>query len=623
MSARSAGPQCGDQALTRRAVGRQTEAQQIRRLVEPAAPDVMTGKAIMDGSGIAMPRQPEQRRTADDGETGLNQRAIEGVGHDRQLLAHLRGPAVIGQCRGADREGGTGAAPGSERLGEDCRDRRRGNGEAQPQAGEAIELSERAQDHNRQLVAQRGGGEAGIDIDKGFVDDQPAAIALHVARCLPQHVMADDAAIRVVRVDDHDVARMRGSRGEIVHGDDLVPGAAPGRRMLVVGMADHGDCAAGREMRQPLDQRLRAGSGDDVDGRGHAIGGARCREQRSPVPARRQTPPDIAGERGRHRPGMRIDAGREIEPRRGVAAVSRHRLAEIAAMLHGRFMPPSRRLRERIRGGIAALAIATTTVTTATASGPHIASINMCTDQLLMILADPDQILGLSPYARDKARSWMAADAARFPLLSGEAEDVLELKPDLVVAGRYTKRATRELLKRQGLKVVEFDAVRSIDETKQQIRRMGETVGHPDRAAVQIARIDAAVARARAAVARKPLRVLSVSRRGWVSGGDTLTSSLLATIGVTNAAGDVHLKPSGGFASLETIVAARPDFIIVSEGDDFAEDQGRAFLLHPALRDLYPPDRRIVLPERLTVCGGPMLANALDRLVTEFERVSP
>src|SRR5215204_1442483 len=32
---------------------------------------------------------------------------------------------------------------------------------------------------------------------------------------------------------------------------------------------------------------------------------------------------------------------------------------------------------------------------------PRVASINLCTDQLLLSLADPDQIVGLSPYIRD------------------------------------------------------------------------------------------------------------------------------------------------------------------------------------------------------------------------------
>ena len=48
------------------------------------------------------------------------------------------------------------------------------------------------------------------------------------------------------------------------------------------------------------------------------------------------------------------------------------------------------------------------------------------------------------------------------------------LKPDVVVAGRFTKRATRELLKEKGLRVVEFDAARSLDDVKKQIRLMGD-----------------------------------------------------------------------------------------------------------------------------------------------------
>jgi iron complex transport system substrate-binding protein len=251
---------------------------------------------------------------------------------------------------------------------------------------------------------------------------------------------------------------------------------------------------------------------------------------------------------------------------------------------------------------------------------PRVASINVCTDQLLLTLADPAQIAGLSPYSRDAARSWAAAEASRYPKLSGEAEDVLMLKPDFVVAGRFTKRATREMLKQQGFRVEEFDAARSVDDTKRQITRMGELVGHPDRAAATIGRIDAAVVRARDTVAKKSLRVLALSRRGWVSGSESMTSSLLATVGLSNAASQLGLK-LGGLTSLETIVNVKPDLILLSEGGDFAEDQGRALLLHPALQELYPPDKRIVIPERLTVCGGPMLADALDTLVRELERV--
>lgn len=267
-----------------------------------------------------------------------------------------------------------------------------------------------------------------------------------------------------------------------------------------------------------------------------------------------------------------------------------------------------------------ALAIVGTTYSAFAAELPKIASINVCTDQLLLTLADPAQILGLSPYSRDAERSWDAAKAAQFPKLSGNAEDVLILKPDIVVAGRFTKRATRELLKAKGLRVVEFDVARTFDIAKNQIRQMGELLGQADRATAEIARLDAAIAQARAAAAARPVRVLALSRRGWVSGSEGLTASLLAAAGLGNAAKDLGLK-SGGFASLEQIVALKPDYLLVNDGSGFAEDEGSAFLLHPALERLYPPSKRIVIPERLTVCGGPMLAEAMQRLASEIARV--
>ena len=254
------------------------------------------------------------------------------------------------------------------------------------------------------------------------------------------------------------------------------------------------------------------------------------------------------------------------------------------------------------------------------AAPKRIASLNMCTDQLLLELADPSQIAALSPYARDKNLSFMAAKAGGFPILSGGAEDVLTLAPDLVVTGRFMRRATRDFLRADGLPIAEFDVVRSLGEATTQIKRMGDLVGHPERAEAAIARIGAAVERSRAAALRSSRRVLAISRRGWVPGGDSLLTSLLATAGLANAAPDLGLK-SGGFATLESIIAARPDFILVADESDNPEDQGQAFLLHPALERLYPPARRIVIPERLTVCGGPMLADALDRLTEALGRL--
>ena len=254
----------------------------------------------------------------------------------------------------------------------------------------------------------------------------------------------------------------------------------------------------------------------------------------------------------------------------------------------------------------------------ASAAGlPSIVSMNVCSDQMLLTLADPEQILGLSRFSRD---AWVGGAAVRYPRLSGGAEDVLMIRPDIVIASLFDKRSTRELLKAKGMHLAELSVPRTLGDVRDQIRAFGDIVGHPDRAAAQIARLDASLAHARQAVADRYFRVLPLSRRGWVAGSDSFVGSLLAETGLFNTAGDLGFD-FGGFASLEAIVRQKPDLLLVSQAGDFARDDGQAFLVHPALERFYPPAKRIVIPERLTECGGVMLAEALDVLTAELKRV--
>ena len=276
-------------------------------------------------------------------------------------------------------------------------------------------------------------------------------------------------------------------------------------------------------------------------------------------------------------------------------------------------------MRRRLKLLVAMMGLALSGGAASAASLPRLVSMNVCTDQLVLTLADPEQILGLSRFSRDGWQS-KAGDLSRYPVLSGGAEDVLLIRPDIVVASAFDKRSTRELLKAKGLRLAELTVPRTLDEARQQIREAGDIVGHPERAAAEIARLDAALARSRGAVSERHYRVLPLSRRGWVAGSDSFVGSLLGETGLRSAAGDLGFA-FGGFASLEAIVNLRPDFIVVAQAGDRARDDGQAFLLHPALERFYPPEKRIVIPERMTECGGVLLADALDALTAEVKRV--
>lgn len=249
-------------------------------------------------------------------------------------------------------------------------------------------------------------------------------------------------------------------------------------------------------------------------------------------------------------------------------------------------------------------------------AGPRVVSINLCTDQLVLALADPAQIAGLGRFSRHAEMSYLAAKAAAYPSLRGSAEEVLRLQPDLVLAGAYSGRATREFLSARGLAVETFAPPRSIAEAKAEIDRMGGLLVQPVRAAALVAEIDAALAEAStAALGHTTLSALAIQRRGFASGRDTLLSAAIEASGFTNAADALDIT-SIGRAPLEAIVKLQPDVLIL-EDLAVSRDQSTALLHHPVLARARGATRIIKLPVAEVTCGGPSLARLIRRIAAE------
>lgn len=263
-----------------------------------------------------------------------------------------------------------------------------------------------------------------------------------------------------------------------------------------------------------------------------------------------------------------------------------------------------------------ALLVAPSVTLRAEAAPIRVVSLNMCLDQLVLALAGPDQILGLSRYARDARLSHAAAAAQAFPVLRG-AEEILHLKPDVVLTSRYTPAATRGFLAARRLRTEEFDGATSLAATSAQIERVGRLLGREVEAGALNARLNAAALGLEGA-APQGLKVLVLARRGYVSGRSSLPGELLARAGATIAG---NSGGRGGFAPLEAIIALRPDALMITGEDIGAPDQGSAMLEHPALTALFPPERRIYLPDHLTVCGGPGVIDAMERLAARLRHM--
>jgi iron complex transport system substrate-binding protein len=250
----------------------------------------------------------------------------------------------------------------------------------------------------------------------------------------------------------------------------------------------------------------------------------------------------------------------------------------------------------------------------------RVVSFNLCGDQLVVALADPDQIAGLSPYAADPELSVVADKARAYPRLDWQAEATIPRRPDLVLVGSWDRAATRRMLTRLGYRMVQLDTVADIDAARAQIRNVAALLGHPERGERLIAELDAARARLLATAKGPYATALVVERGGFTTGPDSLVGGLLT---------DAGLKPPegapggfGGFLPLERLLTLRPDLLFLKDPPVVAQDQGALALTHPALIALYPPERRIPLPERLSMCGGPALVAAYHHLADAMSKLS-
>ena len=246
----------------------------------------------------------------------------------------------------------------------------------------------------------------------------------------------------------------------------------------------------------------------------------------------------------------------------------------------------------------------------AAAKPERIVSLNICTDQLLLLLVEPERIASLSFFARDPAYSALATRAHGLRTNQGSIEEILPLAPDLVLAGTFTTRATVFLLRRLGYGIVEVPPETSFAEARANIGRVAGAVGEPARGEVLIAELDRALAQVPLA-ARRPLAAFYWAN-GFTSGRGTLAHAVAEHAGLANLAAARGVRGIAQFP-LEQLLAAEPDLVILGRRHDGAALANETFR-HPALRDFLQTRAVASVPDSLWVCGTPLLAEAAAHL---------
>jgi len=253
----------------------------------------------------------------------------------------------------------------------------------------------------------------------------------------------------------------------------------------------------------------------------------------------------------------------------------------------------------------------------------RIASLNLCTDQMLLMLVPRARIASVTDWAARPESSYMAQAAIGIPVNYAQAEAVLPQHPDLVIAGEYNDVAMLHLLRQLGYRVEVVRVPQNLEQAREFVLHFGELVGAQANAQKLVAQMD------------KQLRELDVrvnainknsstslplaavyAPNGMTPGRNTVMAEILRRAGFRNLASELGINGYGQLA-LERLLIAKPDALIFEATADASSGGSIAhsYLHHPALQSILQHAPSVTIPPPLSECVGPMTIAAIERLV--------
>lgn len=161
-------------------------------------------------------------------------------------------------------------------------------------------------------------------------------------------------------------------------------------------------------------------------------------------------------------------------------------------------------------------------------------------DEMLLAVAEPEQVAALSHRGREAEFSATAEEAKRYPqLVAGDAESILKHRPTLVLFADYSRSELLEQVRRAGVRVLLFEHYRTLADSYANLRLLARELGPAAQAKAErvIADCEARVRRLEERLRGvRPVRVIAPSTYGVIGGADTTFQDLCDHAGAVNLA---------------------------------------------------------------------------------------
>jgi iron complex transport system substrate-binding protein len=238
----------------------------------------------------------------------------------------------------------------------------------------------------------------------------------------------------------------------------------------------------------------------------------------------------------------------------------------------------------------------------------RIVSLDYCADQFVLKLAPRERIAAVSPDAGE-AYSAMRSAAAGVARVRPRIEDVLALKPDLVVRSYGGGPGVAAALERAGVPVAQIGYEDTLAGARRNVLAVARALGEEARGATIVADMDARLAALRSGAGDRP-RALYYTSGGVTTGPGGLVDEMMRAAGLAN----FETEPGWRSLPLERLAVERPDIVVVAtfgaaDGGDFW-----SAARHPIARDVLAARPVAEIEGAWTSCAAWMVVDGVEAM---------
>ena len=229
------------------------------------------------------------------------------------------------------------------------------------------------------------------------------------------------------------------------------------------------------------------------------------------------------------------------------------------------------------------------------------ASLNMCSDEYLLLLARPSEVASVSRLSRDPADSTLWKIGRRYPGNRGTLESALETHPNLLITMGGGGRATGMIARRMGIRMLDLPFPASIADIGRNMRLVAEALGDVKRAGTWQAQLS-------------KLQVPNLVLRDAIflgAGGNSVGAQSVEAEWM-RLAGLKQRRLPGGRATLEMLATRPPQVLLRSAYRRSERSLGQEWLEHPLAS---PKSSKVIAVDgRPWTCAGPLMIDEVIRL---------